>query len=81
MAKYYSAELSQKVSRGMNESRQKGQFTGGLIIYGYKVKDKKSPDNNCPDFSFCKEELKINLNPYRLKQENLEFIINIETFI
>lgn len=41
MAEYYSAELAQKVSRGMNESRQKGQFTGGLIIYGYKVIDKK----------------------------------------
>lgn len=41
MAEYYSAELSQKVKRGMNESRQKGQFTGGYLIYGYKVVDKK----------------------------------------
>ena len=38
---YYSAELSQKVKRGMNESRQKGQFTGGYLIYGYKVENKK----------------------------------------
>lgn len=41
MAEYYSAELSQKVKRGMNESRHKGQYTGGLIIYGYKVENKK----------------------------------------
>lgn len=41
MAEYYSAELSQKVKRGMNESRQKGTFTGGLIIFGYRVENKK----------------------------------------
>lgn len=41
MAEYYSAELSQKVRRGMNESRQKGYFTGGYLPYGYKVVDKK----------------------------------------
>lgn len=41
MAEYYSAELSQKVLRGMNESRQKGLFTGGQVIFGYKVMDKK----------------------------------------
>ena len=38
---YFSEELAQKVRRGMNESRQKGQFTGGLIIYGYNVENKK----------------------------------------
>ncbi len=41
MAEYYSAELSQKVRRGMNESRQKGLYTGGSILYGYKVENKK----------------------------------------
>ena len=41
MAEYYSAELSQKVRRGMNESRQKGLYTGGSILYGYKVEKKK----------------------------------------
>ena len=35
MAEYYSAELAQKVSRGLNESRQKGLFTGGNVSYGY----------------------------------------------
>lgn len=41
MAEYYSAELSQKVKRGQNESRQKGQFTGGVMVYGYKNVNKK----------------------------------------
>lgn len=40
-AEYYSAELSQKVKRGMNEIRQKGNFTGGYLIYGYKVENHK----------------------------------------
>ena len=40
-AEYYSAELSQKVRRGMRESRNKGNFTGGHILYGYKVQNKK----------------------------------------
>ena len=41
MAEYYSAELSQKVKRGMNETRLKGNFTGGTIIYGYNVENQK----------------------------------------
>lgn len=36
-AEYYSAELSQKVRRGMNETRLKGNYTGGRILFGYKV--------------------------------------------
>lgn len=41
MAEYYSAELSQKVKRGMNETRQKGNFTGGKMPFGYKKEGKK----------------------------------------
>ena len=41
MAEYYSKELAQKVSRGLHESRKKGQFCGGSIPYGYYVKDKR----------------------------------------
>lgn len=36
MAEYYSAELSQKVKRGFEVSRNKGHFTGGKILFGYK---------------------------------------------
>lgn len=41
IAEYYSAELSQKILRGLRESRRKGQFCGGKVPYGYYVKDKK----------------------------------------
>lgn len=40
-AEYYSAELSQKVKRGMKESRLKGNYTGGHLLYGYKVENHK----------------------------------------
>lgn len=40
-AEYYSAELSQKVRRGMNETRLKGNYTGEHILYGYKKQEKK----------------------------------------
>lgn len=41
MNQYYSAELSQKVRRGMRESRSKGLFTGGAVTYGYNVVNRK----------------------------------------
>lgn len=40
LAEYYSAELSQKVSRGLQENRNKGLFTGGRVPFGYRVIDK-----------------------------------------
>ena len=40
LAEYYSAELSQKIRRGLAESRDKGLFCGGGITYGYNVVDK-----------------------------------------
>ena len=46
MAEYYSAELSQKVKRGISESRKKKQFTGGFLLYGYDVVDKKPVIND-----------------------------------
>ena len=41
MNQYYSAELSQKVSRGMRENRRKGLYQGGGVPYGYKVENQK----------------------------------------
>lgn len=45
MNQYYSAELSQKVHRGLNESYLKGNYTGGAQIYGYDVVNKKNVIN------------------------------------
>ena len=41
MNQYYSAELSQKVKRGMRETQLKGYFQGGNVLYGYRVEDRK----------------------------------------
>ncbi len=41
MAEYYSAELSQKIKRGMAITASKCKFFGGFIPYGYKVDDDK----------------------------------------
>ena len=41
MNQYYSAELSQKVKRGMHETRLKGNYQGGTLPYGYIARDKK----------------------------------------
>ena len=41
MNQYYSAELSQKVKRGMRETRLKGNFQGGRLLYGYKLDGRK----------------------------------------
>ena len=41
MNQYYSVELSQKVKRGMKETRIKGNFQGGYLLYGYKLENKK----------------------------------------
>ena len=42
LAEYYSAELSQKVKRGLHENRIKGLCTSGTPPYGYKIIDKKA---------------------------------------
>ncbi|MCQ2382833.1 MAG: recombinase family protein [Clostridia bacterium] len=41
MNQYYSADLSQKIKRGMNETRIKGYFQGGNLLYGYKLDGRK----------------------------------------
>ena len=40
-AEYYSAELSEKVIRGMKENALKCQYNGGFIAVGYKVDENK----------------------------------------
>ena len=41
LAEYYSAELSQKIRRGLHENRVKGYYSGGILPYGYYVEKKK----------------------------------------
>ena len=41
MAEFYSAELSQKITRGMRESALKCHSVGGHVPLGYKIEDHK----------------------------------------
>lgn len=41
LAEYYSAELSQKVKRGIYENHQKGFYHGGSLPFGYKAENKR----------------------------------------
>ena len=41
MNQYYSAELAQKISRGMKETRKKGLYQGGTLLYGYMLDGRK----------------------------------------
>ena len=58
MAEYYSAELAQKVSRGMRETRIKGNYAGGGIPYGYKIVNRK--------FVICEDEAQIVIRIYEM---------------
>jgi site-specific DNA recombinase len=46
MAEYYSAELSQKITRGMDLNGEKGFSTGGNIALGYKTVPVNPNDEN-----------------------------------
>ena len=41
LAEYYSAELSQKVKRGIHENRKKDLYCGGALLFGYRAVDRK----------------------------------------
>lgn len=43
MAEYYSADLKQKVSRGIRESAKKGQWPSGRLPLGYMKDEEKRP--------------------------------------
>lgn len=40
-AEYYSAELSQKVTRGMTENALKARYNGGTLPFGYMIDEDK----------------------------------------
>ena len=41
MAEYYSADLAEKVSRGMTENALKARFNGGTIPFGYMIDEEQ----------------------------------------
>ena len=47
-AEYYSADLSEKVVRGMTENALKGKFTGDAIPFGYTINADRRFENVLP---------------------------------
>ena len=64
IAEYYSADLSQKITRGMRESALKCHSIGGHVPLGYKIEDHR---------------LVINPNTAHIVQEAFELYANGET--
>ena len=56
MAEYYSAELGQKITRGMDLNGEKGYSTGGNIALGYKTVRINPDDENSKKIFVVDEE-------------------------
>ena len=65
-AEHYSAELSQKVKRGLKESRIKGLFTGGHTPYGYDKINQKLVINET-EANFIRQMFNDYLSGMRIK--------------
>ncbi len=73
MAEYYSAELSQKVKRGMRETRIKGYFQGGYLPYGYKLNERKIVIDE-----FSSNIVKLIFNQYANGLSTAEIVSNLK---
>lgn len=84
-AEFYSAELSQKVKRGMKETRRKGNYQGGPIPFGYVVKEKKfyidEEKAKIVRFIFEQYSLGIGVNTILKMLDNQSIMYNGKPFI
>ena len=67
-AEYYSAELSEKVIRGMTENALKCQYNGGYIPMGYKVDEHKHYQIDELTAPFVKEAFLMYVNGQHIKK-------------
>lgn len=66
-AEYYSAELSEKVIRGMTENALKCQYNGGFIPVGFKVDENKHYQIDELTAPFVKEAFLMYVNGRQIK--------------
>ncbi len=66
-AEYYSAELSEKVIRGMTENALKCQYNGGYIPVGYKIDENKHYQIDELTAPFVKEAFLMYVNGKQIK--------------
>jgi len=67
-AEYYSAELSEKVIRGMTENALKCQYNGGYVPVGYKVDENKHYQIDELTAPFVKEAFLMYVNGRHIKK-------------
>ena len=66
-AEYYSAELSEKVIRGMTENALKCQYNGGYVPVGYKIDENKHYQIDELTAPFVKEAFLMYVNGRQVK--------------
>ncbi len=66
-AEYYSAELSEKVIRGMTENALKCQYNGGFVPVGYKIDEQKHYQIDELTAPFVKEAFLMYINGKQIK--------------
>lgn len=59
MAEYYSAELAEKIVRGMTENAYKCKFNGGAIPFGYYIDDERHFQINDAEAAVVREAFKL----------------------
>ena len=67
-AEYYSAELSEKVIRGMTENALKCQYNGGFIPVGFKIDENKRYQIDELTSPFIKEAFLMYVNGKQIKE-------------
>ena len=68
IAEYYSAELAEKVARGMHENALKSKFNGGTLTIGYKIDENQRYAINPETAPFVLECYKKYLEGMSIKQ-------------
>lgn len=68
MAEYYSAELAEKVARGVHENALKSKFNGGTLTIGYKIDENRRYAINPETAPFVLECYKKYLEGMSIKQ-------------
>lgn len=68
MAEYYSAELAEKIIRGMTENAYKCKFNGGAIPFGYYIDDERHFQIKEEEAAIVREVFKLYNGGMTLKQ-------------
>ncbi len=68
MAEYYSAELAEKIIRGMTENAYKCKFNGGAIPFGYYIDDERHFQIKEEEAAVVREVFKLYNGGMTLKQ-------------